>query len=229
MHILIEKLRMTEMLVFEELQRILGIQKLSYYVILCCMLRRDSTSFLLLFKLMLAVLEHCCNNVRNLLKCYLSNFVDSSVLRSCSDITTINYGDISAQVSDSELAIGTSTRMLLCGKLEDEIVGTPMEARFYKSVRTFCETSVSKILAKFPFNDNTLKKLQFLDPRKRFNMATADVLDLAGQFTSYTDDDIDSLTMDYRSCTDDELPHFDHHSDAAIDHFWADVGDVNCY
>ena len=112
--------------------------------------------------------------------------------------------------------------MLLCGELEDEIVGTPMEARFYQSVRTFYETSVSKILAKFPFNDNTFKKLQFLDPRNRFTMATADVLDLAGKFTSYTEDDIDSLTMeylDYRSCTDYELPHFDHHSDAAIDHF----------
>ena len=57
--------------------------------------------------------------------------------------------------------------------------------------------------------------LQFLDPRNRFTMATADVLDLAGQFTSYKEDDIDSLTMeylDYRSCTDDKLPHFDHHS-----------------
>ena len=73
------------------------------------------------------------------------------------------------------------------------------------------------------------KKLQFLDPRNRFNSVTADALDLAAQFMSYSEDDIDSLTMehlDYRSCTDDKLPNFNSHSDAAIDHFWADVGDL---
>ena len=32
--------------------------------------------------------------------------------------------------------------------------------------------------------------------------------------------------LDYRSCTDEELPVFDPHSDAAIDHFWADIGDI---
>ena len=43
----------------------------------------------------------------------------------------------SAQLRDRELAIGTSTRMLLCGELEDQVVGTAVETRFYKSVRSF--------------------------------------------------------------------------------------------
>ena len=34
-------------------------------------------------------------------------------------ITIINYGDTNSQLKDSEPAIGTSTRMLLCG----EVVG----------------------------------------------------------------------------------------------------------
>ena len=58
-----------------------------------------------------------------------------------------------------------------------------------------------------------------LDPRNR-----SDVLDLAHRFTSFGQDDMDLLTMeylDYRSCTDEEL--FDPHSDAAIHHFWAEM------
>ena len=69
-----------------------------------------------------------------------------------------------------------------------------------------------------------------LDPRNRFIMAdTADVLDLANRFMSFSQDDMDSLTMeylDYRSCTDDELPTFVPRSDTAVDHFWADIGDM---
>ena len=62
------------------------------------------------------------SDVLNLLKSFLSNFIDPSILRQSNDITTINYQDLNAQ-QDSELAIGTSTRMLLCGELEDEVAG----------------------------------------------------------------------------------------------------------
>ena len=86
-----------------------------------------------------------------------------------------------------------------------------------------------KIIAKFPFNDNIFKKLLMLNPRNRFMIDTADVLDLARRFMSFGQDDMDSLTMeclDYQSCTDDELPTFNPQCDAAIDHFWADIGDM---
>ena len=167
--------------------------------------------------------------VLNLLNSFLSNFIDPSVLRQCNDITTINYQDPNAQLRDSELAIGTGTRMLLCGELDEEVVGTVIEARFYLTVRTFYQTAVCKILAKFPFKDRIFKKLLMLDPHNRSVTDTTDVLDLAIRFTSFGQDDMDSLTMDYldyRSCTEDELPVFDPRSDAAIDHFWADIGDM---
>ena len=166
------------------------------------------------------------SDVLNLLKSFLSNFIDPSILRQSNDITAINYQDLNAELKDSELAIGTSTRMLLCGELEDEVAGTVIEARFYRTVRTFYETAVCKIIDKFPF---IFKKLLMLDPRNRFMADTADVLDLANRFMSFSQDDMDSLTMeylDYRSCTDDELPSFIPQSDAAIDHFWADIGDM---
>ena len=117
--------------------------------------------------------------------------------------------------------------MLLCGELEEKVVGTAVEVRFYQTVRTLYQTAVCKILAKFPFKDRILKKLLILDPRNRSITDTSDVLDLANRFTSFDPDDMDTLTieyLDYRSCTDEELPVFDPHSDAAIDHFWADIG-----
>ena len=132
-------------------------------------------------------------------------------------------------MKDSELGVGTSTRLLLCGELEDEVVGTVLESRFYQNVRIFHETAVCKIIGKFPFNETVFKKLLMLDPRNRLKAGAADVIDLANRFMSFTQDDLDSLTMeylDYRSCTDDELPKFDLHSDAAIDHFWADIGEI---
>ena len=112
-------------------------------------------------------------DVLNLLKSFLSNFIDPGVLRQCLDITTINYQDLNAQLKDSELAIGTSTRMLLCGELEEEVVGTAVEVRFYQTVCTFYQTAVCKILAKFPFKDRILKKLLILDPRNRSITDTA--------------------------------------------------------
>ena len=67
----------------------------------------------------------------------MSNFIDPNVLKSTNDITTIKYQDQCNQVTDAELGVGTSTRMLLCGELEDEVVGTSIESKFFKSVRSF--------------------------------------------------------------------------------------------
>ena len=111
--------------------------------------------------------------------------------------------------------------MLLCEELEDEIVGTAIEARFYRSFRTFYETAVCKIIAKFPFNDTILKKLRMLG----IASLQVQLMCLTWQII-YLCHDTDLLTMEYRSCTDDELPQFDPRSDAAIDHFWADIGDI---
>ena len=56
--------------------------------------------------------------------CYLSNLSDPNVLRSTDDITNIDYRDQSNQVSDDELGVGTSTRLFLCGELQDDVEGT---------------------------------------------------------------------------------------------------------
>ncbi len=133
------------------------------------------------------------------------------------------------QLSDDELGIGTSTRLLLCGELEDDIVGTSKETKIFRSVCTFYETSVSKILEKFPFSDNTIKQLAFLDPKNRDKTMISGLISLARRFTSFTADEIDELVMefrDYRSMPEEDLPSLESSEDAYLDHFWAAVGDI---
>ena len=59
------------------------------------------------------------SDVRTLLRGYLSNFIKPEVLSGADDVTSIDYTDPNNQVSDDELGIGTLTRLLLCGELED--------------------------------------------------------------------------------------------------------------
>lgn len=125
-------------------------------------------------------------------------------MQECDNVTTVDFKDADNQLSDDELGIGTSTKLLLCG-LEDDIVGTRKEARFFSSVRTFYETAVSKILAKFPFADETITELAFLDPRNRMKTTVNGLIVLANCFTTFTADEIDDLVTefcDYRATSD---------------------------
>ena len=115
----------------------------------------------------------------------MSNFVDPDILKSDDDITSISYEDRSKQVRDYELGVGTSTKLLLCGELEDEVAGTAIERRFFECVWIFYETSVAKILAKFPFSDNTIKELALLDPRNRNRFSSAGLMELTARFTAF--------------------------------------------
>ena len=56
-------------------------------------------------------------DVCTLLRGFMSKFIDPNVLKSTNDITSIKYQDRCNQVTDAELGVGTSTRMLLCGGL----------------------------------------------------------------------------------------------------------------
>ena len=108
------------------------------------------------------------SDVYKLLQMYISNFVDPTVLKhvTTSPQLTLRMKVINLVMTNWEY-VGTSTRLFLWCDLEDDIVRTRKEARFFNSVRTFYETAVAKILAKFPFADDTLKHLAFLDPRNR--------------------------------------------------------------
>ena len=167
-------------------------------------------------------------DVRKLLNSFVSNFVDPEVIKSTDDITSIDFTDTSVQLSNDELGIGTSTRLLWCGELE-ELVGTALERRFFKYVRIFYETCVRKMIDKFPFNDNTLQQLAFLDPRNRDNTSLSGIIQLASRFTSFSPEEMDTLGMefrDYRASPLDQLPTYDAKEAGAVDHFWAAMAKI---
>ena len=81
------------------------------------------------------------------------------------------------------------------------------ERRFFKCVR-----SVSKIIDKFPFNNNTIKQLAFLDPRNRDKTSNNGIIQLASRFITFSPDEKDTLSLefrDYRASASDQLPAFD--------------------
>ena len=168
-------------------------------------------------------------DVRRLFSSFLSNFIDPDVIKSSEDITTLEFTDSTIQLSNDELGIGTSTRLLWCGDLED-LVGTAIENRFFKNVRTFYETCASKMIQKFPFNDKILSELSFLDPRNRGKTSVNGLVQLANRFGSFSPDELDTLNMqfrDYRAAPLDQLPTYDPCEAAgAIDHFWAAMAEV---
>ena len=77
---------------------------------------------------------------------------------------------------------------------------------------THYETSVSKIINKFPFNNNTIKQLAFLDPRNRDKTSINGIIQLASRFITFSPDEMDTLSLefrDYRASALDQLPAFD--------------------
>ena len=75
--------------------------------------------------------------MRGLLRSHMCNFIKPDVFNDVDDITTLDYLDPENQATNDELGIGTTTRLFLCGDLKDEVVGTSIERRFYKYVRSF--------------------------------------------------------------------------------------------
>ena len=163
-------------------------------------------------------------SVVDLLRIFLANFIKPEVLLAARDITTVEYADVSNQVGDDELGIGTATRLLLMEN-EDDLAGTQLLKNFFSAVRRFYKNTVAKILAKFPFNDQTLQDMKVLDPRRRTEVATASVIRLSNRFNKCVTmpeemDDIVSEFNDYRVMPERQLPPVNCDEDGALDHFW---------
>ena len=118
------------------------------------------------------------SDIRVLLQEFISNFVKPEIIQNSDDLTKIKYYERDNQVENDELGIGTSTRLLLL-ELEDDIAGTSIEHHFFSHVHDFYETSVRKLLEKFPFEDRTIKELAFLDPRNRALSSIRGMINLA--------------------------------------------------
>ena len=135
-------------------------------------------------------------DVHQILHSFVGNFIDPDVIKSTDNITSLDFADKYIQLSNDELGIGTSTRLLWCGDFE-QLVVTALEGRFYECVRRFYETSVSKLMDTFPFHDSTLQQHAFLDPRNRDKTSLNGIFQLANCFTSFSPDELDILGMEF--------------------------------
>ena len=77
------------------------------------------------------------------------------------------------------------------------------------------------MLVKFPFSDNSLKELAFLDPRNRSVTSITGLVILASRFTYYSMDEIDTrLMIEFHDHHVAPLPEFIPSQDVTVYSFW---------
>ena len=167
----------------------------------------------------IGTLQH---DIIQLLRSYFANFIRPECLANVLE-DEIPHFDIErpdVEVSDTELAIGTATRLLLIEEA-DTIEGT------HQCVRQFYREVVRKMEAKFTFDDRTIRDLSFLDPRKRLNVSSESINRLSTRFLSMLSyeelDELQAELRDYKSMPECLLPTLDMSSNSGIDHFWAEM------
>ena len=169
-------------------------------------------------------------DIFQLLRQYLTNFIRPECLTGVSedDIDRFDFWDAEMEVPNSELGIGTATRLLL-EEEADSMEGTQQEAAFFTTVRAFYREAVSKMVSKFPFRDTTIRDLSLLDPSSRSKTTSTSVTRLAKRFLRLSTEDMDDLHrefLDYKSMPEDQLPPVDASSPSAIDHFWSAIASM---
>lgn len=163
-------------------------------------------------------------DVRNLLRGFLSNFIKPELLAATTDdkIHKFDYANIRNQLSNDELGIGTAARLHLI-EMSDELEGTQREKNFFLSVRQFYVECVQKIIAKFPFTDKTIGALSLLDPCNRHKVSSVSVTMLLSRFCKQSStDEVDTVLKEwheYQSLPSNQLPEF-----KSLEEFWASMG-----
>ena len=128
--------------------------------------------------------------------------------------------------------VGTST-LLLLAEIQDEVEGTPIETRFFSSVRLFYQETVRNMFVKFPFKDPVLKDLSLLDRLQRENVPPASVVRLCSRFftacPSDQRDDILSEFREFRAIPDECLPTLDFPTtdSSGIESFWMAMSEIS--
>ena len=133
----------------------------------------------------------------------MTNFVLPECLAEVTldSIYEFNFCDAAVAVPDSELGIGTATRLLL-EEEADSIEGTHQGVAFFAAIREFYKEVVHKMVSKFPFRNSTIRDLSLLDPKNRQSVTSSSAIRLAKRFASVTSheelDGLDAELRDYK-------------------------------
>ena len=134
-------------------------------------------------------------DVCNLLRGFLSDFIQPELLAAAPDdqIHTFDYENVSNQVSNDEIGIGTATRLHLIENA-DELEGTQREKNFFLAVWGFYMECVCKIIRKFPFTDRVISDLGILNPQNRYRVSSASITRLLNRFCKQcSTDEMDTI------------------------------------
>lgn len=165
-----------------------------------------------------AMIGHLHSEMVRLLRRLMGKFVKTAVITASRDLTSVNFTDRDNQHDDDNIAVGLQTREYL--KDNQVILPPHTVTRFFASVRSFYLAVISKMVKKFPFSDETLKALAFLNPDTREKVTSDEVVQLGKRFTpELPATSIDEEVQEYLLSPRSELPPFDLET-TLLDNFW---------
>ncbi|XP_063436782.1 uncharacterized protein LOC134718215 [Mytilus trossulus] len=162
-----------------------------------------------------------------LLRTFLGKFVKARVIQSHQDLTTVPYSDTANQLQDNILAVGLYTRTYMADHTDD--ISPSVLAKFFKSVRSFYNVVVAKMLAKFPFKDPVVCGLAFLNPSTRGDLPSSSVTVVARRFPSVVPEhllqQLEEEFTAYQVTPSSELPTYTPDS-TRVDQYWGQVSQM---
>uniref|UniRef100_H2ZYZ6 Uncharacterized protein n=1 Tax=Latimeria chalumnae TaxID=7897 RepID=H2ZYZ6_LATCH len=99
-----------------------------------------------------------------LLKTLLNQFVKSDVLSGTSDVTMVNFQDLTNQKENKKLSIGIKAKLFIAANTD---IDNSTLNKFYGGVRMIYSAAVQKLLKRLPIADKTLQALGLLHPPKK--------------------------------------------------------------
>ena len=141
----------------------------------------------------------------------LSKFVSMEAVKGAPELTKVDYRNEENWHSNDRLAIGLPTRTYL--KEVEDTISESTKSRFFASVRNFYIGVLDKIVKKFPFGDQTLANIEFMNPKVASEKMNNEVtVNFAQRFNLVCTDDLDQLEGEARvfhTLESDALPPFE--------------------
>ncbi|KAL5014988.1 hypothetical protein ScPMuIL_009258 [Solemya velum] len=160
-----------------------------------------------------------------LLRTFLGRFVKKAEIRATeedTDLTKVWYAEADSQHPDHIVTVGKAIRTYLYDNRDD--IPPATVSKFFRSVKTFYQTVVAKMIAKFPFEDPVISNLGFLNPARRGGIHPP-VCSLARRFPALVpEEELDTLEKEYTDYSVTPAKEMPAYQDIRVDDYWGRVG-----
>ncbi|XP_048237948.1 uncharacterized protein LOC125372340 [Haliotis rufescens] len=140
--------------------------------------------------------------MHKLLRKYLAKFVKIDIIKT-HPLTEVPFTEKDNQLPDSIMAVGIRTREFI-SRLDD----LDLVNRFMKNIRLFYQETVVTMLKKFPFGNEVLKHIGWInpDPEKKQAFTSDSVLACASAIAFPLTDELTEEFLEYSLTPPEELP-----------------------